>query len=140
LLLIAAKHCPSGHQFSACLKRYAFAREPLAKQVSSGGDGRREFGTGSDRLFMIPTLKVNKPTCLTVEECPSNVSLRKQPEVLLSVLHRQMRRHQLHRVRSQLAEPDLAQLEKTLNNDSRDQQITDPQELDRLRQTYFMNC
>ena len=114
-------------------KRYAFAREPLAKQAVPAAIGLSSLALAAIAFFMIPTPKVNKPTCLTAGECPTSASPQATGSPALSPSSPNAQASASPSP-SQLAEPDLAQLEKTLNTTPA---ITDPQELDRLRQRLY---
>lgn len=114
-------------------KRYAFAREPLAKQAVPAAIGVSSLALAAIAFFMIPAPKVNKPTCLTAGECPTAASPQATGSPALSP-SASPTQASASPSPSQLTEPDLAQLENTLNSTPA---ITDPQELDRLRQRLY---
>ncbi len=116
-------------------KRYAFAREPLAKQAVPAAIGVSSLALAAIAFFIIPAPKVNKPTCLTAGECPTSAASPKATgSPSLSPSASASPQASASPSPSQLAEPDLAQLENTLNSTP---VITDPQELDRLRQRLY---
>ncbi|MCY7274573.1 MAG: DUF4335 domain-containing protein, partial [Phormidesmis sp. CAN_BIN44] len=115
-------------------KRYAFAREPLAKQAVPAAIGLSSLALAAIAFFMIPAPKVNRPTCLTAGECPTAASPQATGSPALSPSASPSSQASASPSPSQLAEPNLAQLETTLNSTPA---ITDPQELDRLRQRLY---
>lgn len=115
-------------------KRYAFSREPLAKQAVPAAIGLSSLALAAIAFLMIPAPKVNRPTCLTAGECPTAASPQTTGSPALSPSASPSSQASASPSPSQLAEPDLAQLENTLNSTPA---ITDPQELDRLRQRLY---
>ena len=116
-------------------KRYAFAREPLAKQAVPAAIGASGVVLAAIAFLMMPMPKVNKPACLTAGECPtSSASPQPTASPALSPSASPSGQASASPSPSQLAEPDLAQLENTLNTTPA---ITDPQELARLRQRLY---
>lgn len=114
-------------------KRYAFAREPLAKQAVPAAIGVSGLALAAIAFLMLPMPKVNKPACLTAGECPTAAAPKPTggPSLSPSASPTQASASPSP---SQLAEPNLAQLENTLNTTPA---ITDPRELDRLRQRLY---
>lgn len=115
-------------------KRYARTREPIAKQAVPAAIGVSGLAIAALALFTLPTPKVNKPACLTAGECPTataspspTASPGASPSVSPSGASPAASS-------SPSASPDLAQLETTLNAAPA---ITDPQQLDALRQKLY---
>lgn len=116
-------------------KRYAFAREPLAKQAVPAAIGVSGLALAAIAFLMLPMPKVNRPACLTAGECPTSAaSPNPTGSPSLSPSASPTSQASASPSPSQLAEPDLAQLENTLNTTPA---IADPQELDRLRQRLY---
>ncbi len=115
-------------------KRYAFAREPLAKQAVPAAIGLSSLALAAIAFFMIPVPKVNNPKCLTAGECPTAASPQATGSPALSPSASPNSQASASPSPSQSTEPDLAQLENTLNTTPA---ITDPQELDQLRQRLY---
>ncbi len=118
-------------------KRYAFAREPLAKQAVPAAIGVSGLALAAIAFFMLPMPKVNKPACLMAgaSDCQKSAASPKPTgSPALSPSVSPSSQASASPSPSQLAQPDLAQLENTLNTTPA---ITDPQELDRLRQKLY---
>lgn len=115
-------------------KRFAFAREPLAKQAVPAAIGVSGLALATIAFLMLPMPKVNKPACLTAGECPTAASPTPTGSPSLTPSASPSSQASAPPSPSQLAEPDLAKLENTLSTTPA---IADPQELDRLRQRLY---
>lgn len=108
-------------------KRYVGNREPLAKQAVPAAIGVSGLALAALAFLALPAPKVNKPNCLTAGECKALTSATPSPSVSAAAPSPSASS-------SPSASPDLAQLETALNSAPA---ITDPQELDTLRQQLY---
>lgn len=113
-------------------KRFAGNREPVTKQVVPAAIGASTLALAAIAFFALPTPKVNRPACLMAGECPTATTPNPtdSPSASPGVSPSPTTQASGSPSPSPI-QPDLAQLEATLNSTPA---ITDPQELDRLQQ------
>ncbi|MGV0027796.1 DUF4335 domain-containing protein [Phormidesmis priestleyi] len=119
-------------------KKYVGSRESISKQAIPAAIGVSGLALAAIAFLALPMPKVNKPTCLTAGagDCPTSTASPRptaSPSVSPSVAASPTSSPTTSPTSSPTAtvSPDLAQLETALNAAPA---ITDPQELDTLRQ------
>jgi Domain of unknown function (DUF4335) len=117
-------------------KKYVGTRESISKQAVPAAIGVSGLALAAIAFLALPMPRVNKPACLTAGECPPKTaspnptaSPAVSPSVAASPTSSPTSSPTA--AASPAASPDLAQLETTLNAAPA---ITDPQELESLRQ------
>jgi hypothetical protein len=109
-------------------KKYVGSRESVSKQAVPAAIGVSGLALAAIAFLALPMPKVNKPACLTAGECPTTAA---SPNPTASPLVSPSVAASPTASPTATASPDLAQLETTLNAAPA---ITDPQELEALRQ------
>ncbi|KAM3097746.1 DUF4335 domain-containing protein [Phormidesmis sp. 146-35] len=113
-------------------KKYAGSRESVSKQAVPAAIGVSGLALAAIAFLALPMPRVNKPACLTAGECPTSTA-SPNPTASPAVSPSPTSSPTASPTSSPIAtaSPDLAQLETALNAAPA---ITDPQELDALRQ------